>query len=1199
MSFTFVEKSIVYILLLKIMLRGMFLRSIKIAKIIAFILLLQLSLLANVIKTGDAPKSLPQSIIISFEALRMKKVNSKYHIPKVPGAKYFLKPGAPLIPYKFLVYKVPICYKLVDYKVTVTKVTLKGYYRILPTPQPQKLRPIDRKQLYKEDPSIYESDEPYPRRVVELEVKRGIDPISLEDVNYIFIRIFAVTYYPLRGLVYFVKEVKIEFTWSYVSEAQVALQASSSLDAIIITSSDLEPAAVKLAQWKNTTGITTRVFTVEWINSSFTGKDLPEKIRNFINYTKNTYGITYVIILGDDQVVPARRAYIPEGDPDNPNDLIETDLYYADLQGTWDTDNDGNYGEVEDNIDGVPDVIVGRLPAKTLDEANILVDKIMNYTIDYSWFRKVLFLGTTISDDYLHPEGEILKDYIEYNNLLGFTWTKLYEGLGNLTRDNVINEINKGYGIVNFAGHGNVNGWAFGSGEAFLDTDVDLLANGYKLPIIATMSCLTGDFADTLVCIGEKFLLKSGGGAIVYLGATDVAWGYVGDYVTWGLAGEIDWRFISAFKALEEAGVTPTPGLMHVKAITDYLAAHGKLDLDWYTVVEYGTLLGDPSIQLVGTGTPPPPNPPPKLYGYIVDINGNPVPNVTVRLYLEDGTLFKEYNSSDGYYEFVDLPPDTYKIAAYRDNVSISSAKMFYYPRVNLEVNMTYVTVPPNTILIVVDNDGNFTGYGVAPEDFIAAIQDLGYNIYEWKESEKGNPPLSLLLSENVTLVIWHVGTYYSKAVDDEDANNLIEFIKNGGRLLLEGEDIAFDHRDDQFMLEVARAVFLRDIVHANITAIKPLHPVLNGTEKLVFTETPPYPDGVDVTNGGVLLAKYTGTDYGCIVVYDGVALGENKGARVVYFSFPVHYLNASQRTQLIRNAVRWLLTSYVYSTSTNATQYYPGSYVKIMFTIRNGSDPLTGITVYAKIFFPNGSLAGELNLVDDGTNGDETPSDGVYTGSFYIEEAYPAGTYSVYIEAKIPDYGIVKDQVSFSVVKEVTVSITLIEAYVENAKVVIKVSIVCEGGVIEGAEYSLNSSPPTAIPSPEDGAYDEPKEVVSVTINGSQLSDGYYTVSIRGWSSGVYSQWLNLSLRVRTLGPRYHIVALTLKPIGKYKASDLAKAIGPALTGIWKWDDKKQKFIVYIPGVSSPEKDFEILMGVGYFIYLKSEAKWIEVGYP
>ena len=1175
-------------------------RVLKTLMLLSLILVVEFQL--TKINVVEIPTDLPQVLTVDFEYLDLRKVYREYYLPKVPGTSYFLRAGAPIVPYKFYVFKVPLSYKLLSYKVSTTKISYKGYYRILPTPQPKILGLNRKKPLYKEDPSIYNSDNPYPRSIVEIEEKQGIDVYSLKRVRYLFIRVYPIIYYPKSGIVYFIKSIRVEFSWKLSTQESFMLQNRgnlSSLDAVIITSSALESTARTLAQWKNSSGILTRVYTVEWIDSSFTGADLPEKIRNFINHTRNTYGITYVIILGDHDIVPARRAYIPEGDPENPDDLIETDLYYADLQGTWDTDGDGYYGEVEDDIDGVPDVIVGRLPAKTLDEANILVDKIMNYAVDFSWFRRVLYLGTVTFGDKLHPEGEILKDYIEYNDLLDFTWTKLYEGVGNLTRDNVIYEINRGYGIVNFAGHGNVNIWSFGSGGCFLDTDVDSLTNGYKLPIIATMSCLTGDFADTSVCIGEKFLLKSGGGAIAYLGAADLAWGYTGDYVMLGLAGEIDWRFIAAFKAIEDSGTTPTPGLMHVKAITDYLAAHGRSwELDWYTVVEYGSLLGDPSLQLTGAGTPPPSNPPPKLYGYVVDSDGNPIPNVVIRVYYEDGALLDEYVSSDGYYEFVDIPPDTYRVIACKDDVEISS-KTLYYPRVNLEVNLTYVTVPPNTILIVVDDDGSYVGYGVSPDIFTTAIQDLGYNIYEWKESEIGNPPLSLLLSENVTLVIWHVGTYYGDAVDSVDASNLIEFIKNGGRLLLEGEDIGYDHDNDQFMTDVAHATFLADSVKANITALKPLHPVLNGTEQLTFAETPPYPDGVNATNGGVLIAKYSETDYGCIVVYDGVALNENNGAKVVYFSFPLQYLNSDQRTQLIRNAVKWLLTSYVYNSSTDSAKYSLKSWVKVMFSIRNGTEALTGISVSAKIYFPNGSLAGEISLVDDGTNGDENPSDGTYTGMFHVEEDFPTGIYTAYIEASIPNYGLVKDKVEFNVIEKVEVSISLSEAYVENGTVYIKVIISCEGGVVEGAEYSLNSSPPTPIPSPEDGAYDEPKETVVVLINGTELSDGYYVVSTRGWSQGTYSQWLNVSIRVRTLGPRYHLVALTLKPIGEYNASDLARAIGPPLSAVWKWDDEKQEFIVYIPGVSGPEKDFEIVMGEGYFIYLREEAKWIEVGYP
>lgn len=166
----------------------------------------------------------------------------------------------------------------------------------------------------------------------------------------------------------------------------------------------------------------------------------------------------------------------------------------------------------------------------------------------------------------------------------------------------------------------------------------------------------------------------------------------------------------------------------------------------------------------------------------------------------------------------------------------------------------------------------------------------------------------------------------------------------------------------------------------------------------------------------------------------------------------------------------------------------------------------------------------------------------------------------------------------------------------VDNGTVVVNATLQCQDGVIEGAYYIIDSGEPEEIPA-LDGAYDSPIEKISVKVNASKFDDGYYTLSIRGYSSQVYSEWLNITLRVRTLGPRYHIIALSLRPYKAVRASDLAKAIGPSLTAVWKWNYEKQDFEVYIPGVS--ENDFELNIGEGYFIYLKSTVKWVEAGKP
>ena len=83
---------------------------------------------------------------------------------------------------------------------------------------------------------------------------------------------------------------------------------------------------------------------------------VPEKIREWLKYYYVGYGIDYVLLIGDPD---------PD-DPKDPSDHIgdipmkmtsglyftywdwhePTDYYYADLQGNWDLDGDGFFGEV-------------------------------------------------------------------------------------------------------------------------------------------------------------------------------------------------------------------------------------------------------------------------------------------------------------------------------------------------------------------------------------------------------------------------------------------------------------------------------------------------------------------------------------------------------------------------------------------------------------------------------------------------------------------------------------------------------------------------------------------------------------------------------------------------------------------------------------------------------------------------------------
>ena len=251
--------------------------------------------------------------------------------------------------------------------------------------------------------------------------------------------------------------------------------------------------------------------------------------------------------------------------------------------------------------------------------------------------------------------------------------------------------------------------------------------------------------------------------------------------------------------------------------------------------------------------------------------------------------------------------------------------------------------------------------------------------------------------------MVWHTGTYYWDAVDPIDAQTLIQFVESGGRLLLEGENIGRDHDSDEFMRRVAHAYQLTDGAGVDTIVATAKHPVVYSLPTFSFETMPPSPDGVEPVNNGEEVARYQGTTYSAVVVYDGLYWGF--GGRVVYIAFPLHYLYESYRNTLVENAVRWLTTSYVLRVSTDRGIYLPGWTVKAVASLFDGANPLPGATVTASIYYPDGTVVSGLVMYDDGTNGDAMANDGQYTLLYDIPANCPFGYYQIEAEANIPGY--------------------------------------------------------------------------------------------------------------------------------------------------------------------------------------------------
>ncbi|MEW5994051.1 MAG: C25 family cysteine peptidase [Candidatus Zixiibacteriota bacterium] len=183
-------------------------------------------------------------------------------------------------------------------------------------------------------------------------------------------------------------------------------QSDGNPDYVIITSSSLVSFCQTLADYKNATGIRTGIRTIEEITSSYPGRDDAERLREYLKEFHAEGGV-YVLLVGDETVLPVRYAYYRNADTlPTPDRLIPCDLYFADLTGSWNSDNDDCWGEPDhDSADLTPELLVGRLPFNSGAQISNYVDKLIAYeTIpgggDRGYLTRAFFYSSDQMRDY-------------------------------------------------------------------------------------------------------------------------------------------------------------------------------------------------------------------------------------------------------------------------------------------------------------------------------------------------------------------------------------------------------------------------------------------------------------------------------------------------------------------------------------------------------------------------------------------------------------------------------------------------------------------------------------------------------------------------------------------------------------------------------------------------------------------------------
>ena len=199
--------------------------------------------------------------------------------------------------------------------------------------------------------------------------------------------------------------IDVEPTEKAFVPTQVPSLSGSAVSYLIITDEAMAGEFQRLADHKTSLGLPAVVTTREYIAANFRqGVDLQETMRMFIRDAYQKWGIEYVLLGGDSDILPPRlvnNTLYPPGDSTD----IPVDLYFAGLDGNWNANGNHIFGQpeatgiIDDEVDFLEEVYIGRAPVSTAAQAAIFVDKVMAYeaaTYDDDWTNSVMFAAEVL-----------------------------------------------------------------------------------------------------------------------------------------------------------------------------------------------------------------------------------------------------------------------------------------------------------------------------------------------------------------------------------------------------------------------------------------------------------------------------------------------------------------------------------------------------------------------------------------------------------------------------------------------------------------------------------------------------------------------------------------------------------------------------------------------------------------------------------
>ncbi|MDZ4182911.1 MAG: C25 family cysteine peptidase, partial [Candidatus Cloacimonadaceae bacterium] len=277
---------------------------------------------------------------------------------------------------------------------------------------------------------------------------------------------------------------------------------------LILSHTNLSSFQNDYIKWKRSIG-----FDIYVAYKSEIGTTL-NQYKQFIQNHWNQHKCDYLLLLGDvtgSYSIPT--AFFPSPE-------------YAE------NDADDHQYVLLDGDDYFPEMLVGRFSFNDISEFMTMANKTVVYErspfmTDPSWMRRGLAVAGNYAEGGLRPITPVQMSRWLRNRMLDYGYTQVdtvfypptYPGT-----QSIISAINQGVQIISYRGWGDANGWHYPS---FHTPDLNNTFNGPRMPIVFSIVCNTGDFANSVnPSFGEKWMrmgsVAQPGGCVAFVGPSDL-----------------------------------------------------------------------------------------------------------------------------------------------------------------------------------------------------------------------------------------------------------------------------------------------------------------------------------------------------------------------------------------------------------------------------------------------------------------------------------------------------------------------------------------------------------------------------------------------------------------------------------------------------------------------------------------------------